>query len=222
MGKSKSLIIGFGEIGKAVKEVICPDAQVYDISMSERPEATTPTEVMHICFPYSENFVHDAQAYITIWQPEHIAIWSTLPIGTTKQVSDKAVHSFVEGRHPALAESVRLLPRWVAYNDQAESRFFAEYFASKGLNVRLLKNTDATEALKLLSTTEYGINLVYADYKKRVADAVGFDFELTKQFNRDYNQLYQDLGLPQFQKFVLDPPNGAVGGHCVRENSLLL
>src|SRR5437660_12905016 len=102
MGEGKEIVVGFGEIGKAVKEVICPGAVVYDISMTDRPDATTPTNVMHICFPYSENFVHDAQAYITIWQPKHIAIWSTLPIGTTKLVGGKVVHTPLEGVHPHL------------------------------------------------------------------------------------------------------------------------
>src|SRR5438105_11893023 len=53
-----------------------------------------------------------SRGYITIWQPEHIAIWSTLPIGTTRQVSDKAVHTPVTGKHPNLADSIRRMRRW--------------------------------------------------------------------------------------------------------------
>jgi hypothetical protein len=223
MSDQTALIVGFGEIGKAVKEAICPEALVFDISQPNYDKINGHRfEVMHICFPYSDNFVQFAQEYIDRWQPEHIAIWSTLPIGTTKQVSDKAVHSFVEGRHPVLAKSIRLMPRWVGHNDQAEADFFKDYFESKRLKVRLVNNTDHTEALKLMSTTKYGINLVYTDYVKRIADDLGMDFELTKQLDKDYNQLYKELGMPQFQKFVLDAPNGAIGGHCVRENSILL
>lgn len=217
------LILGFGEIGKAVKEAICPDALVFDTSQPDYKKINGHNvDVMHICFPYSENFMQYAYEYIDRWQPKHIAIWSTLPIGTTKQIDRKVVHSFIEGRHPKLAKSIRIMPRWVGYNDHIEADFFIDYFESKHLIVRLIENTDATEALKLLSTTEYGHSLVYADYKKRVADAVGFDFELTKQLNRDYNQLYKELDMPQFQKFVLDAPEGRIGGHCIVPNSVLL
>jgi hypothetical protein len=217
----RTLIVGLGEIGKAVKEAICPEAEVFDINQ-EVDKTTGPFAVMHICFPYSDNFVEYAQAYIQHWQAKHVAIWSTLPIGTTRLVGEKIVHTPTEGKHPHLADSMRLMPRWVGYNNDAEVTFFENYFDSKGLTVRPVANSDCTEALKLLSTTKYGINLVYTDYMKRVADGVGMNFELTKQWDRDYNRLYQDLGLSQFQKFVLDPPKEVVGGHCVKENSALL
>jgi hypothetical protein len=221
--EGKVLIVGFGEIGKAVKEAICPDALVFDISQPGYDKINGHSiDVMHICFPYSDNFVQYAQEYTDRWRPKHIAIWSTVPIGTTKQVDTKAVHTPVEGRHPALTESVRIMPRWVGYNDQTEGDFFSGYFSQKLGIIRTVENTDHTEALKLLSTTEYGINLVYADYKKRVSESIGMDYYFAKLWNADYNQLYQDLDMPQFQKFILDPPGGVLGGHCLRENAALL
>lgn len=216
------IIVGFGEIGKAIKEAICPDALVYDINLTQESLPQESYDVLHICFPYSEGFIEFACEYINTFQPQHIVIWSTMPIGATKQVDSRAVHSFIEGRHPQLTESIRLMPRWIGFNDTTEGNFFAKYFTDKGLIVEKVSNTDHTEALKLLSTTEYGHNLVYADFKKRVADAIGMDFELTKKLNRHYNKLYQDLGLPQFQKFILDPPNGVINGHCIRPNAALL
>jgi hypothetical protein len=216
------IICGFGEIGKAVKEAVSPDALVYDLSMTDQSPQIDNLEIMHICFPYSDKFIQYAQGYIDQWQPEHIAIWSTVPIGVTKQVSGIAVHTPVEGKHPSLATSIRIMTRWVGCNNQEQADFFTDYFKARHFVVRSVPNSDYTEALKLLGTTEYGINLLYADYKKRVAEAIGMDYELTKRWNRDYNQLYRELGLNQFQKFVLDPPGGKLGGHCVRENSILL
>ena len=217
------LIVGYGEIGKAVKEAFCPTALTYDNGdASQSPLPSGPYDVMHICFPYSDSFIEHARFYISTYQPRHIAVWSTLKIGTAKLLGNNVVHTPTEGKHPKLADSMRVMPRWVGYNDQSEADFFATYFESKDTKVRIVENTDYTEALKLLSTTEYGVNLVYADYKKRVADSIGMDYDLCMLWNGDYNHLYQQLGMPQFQKFVLTPPNGVCGGHCVRENSILL
>jgi hypothetical protein len=43
-----------------------------------------------------------------------------------------------------------------------------------------------------------------------------------KQWNLDYNELYKRLGMNQFQKFILDAPEGPKGGHCVTPNAKLL
>ena len=222
MAEHVELIVGQGEIGKAVREAVCPDASVYDLNGGVDGDFSHDYDVMHVCFPFSEDFVRFVGEYMDRWKPKYVAIWSTVPIGTTKACGLNVVHTPVEGKHPKLAKSIKLMPRWVGYNQPSTRDFFSEYFEGKGFEARLVENSDCTEALKLLSTTEYGVNLVYADYKKRVADAIGMDYELTKSWNTDYNELYQQLEMPQFQKFVLDPPNGVIGGHCVRENSILL
>jgi hypothetical protein len=215
----KDIIVGYGQIGQAVHEVICPDAHTYDINQKNRKAA--PVGVMHICFPYSEDFVEQVKGYITRYEPQRIAIWSTVPIGTTDKFP-QAVHTPVEGVHPNLAKSIKLMPRWIGYNRKMSGAFFEHYFKERHLQVRLVPNTRYTEALKLLSTTEYGLNIVFADYKAEVAKAIGMDYQLTKDWNKDYNQLYKELGLKQFQKFILDPPKGKIGGHCVVPNAAIL
>jgi len=217
----RGLIIGLGEVGKAVQETVCPDAATYDTNT--RNYKTGQIDVMHICFPYSDKFVQQVKDYRGRYEPDYIAIWSTVPIGTTKKIGKAVIHTPVEGKHPKLARSIKLMPRWVGHNSIRSADFFNTYFADRHLKVKLVPNTDHTEALKLLSTTEYGINIIFADYKARVAHNLDMDFELTKEFNRDYNQLYRELGLDRhFQKFVLDPPNGKIGGHCLAPNAKLI
>lgn len=213
------MIIGFGEIGNAVRAVT-GDTAILDLNFQEN--LVEDVDIMHICFPYSEDFIAQVNHYIQEWMPKHIVIWSTLPIGITKQIP-KAVHSPVEGKHPDLEMSIRMMERWIGANDHDEALFFHDYFVNLGLRTRTVSNSDYTEALKLLSTTEYGVNIVFAAYKARVAEAIGMDYELTKEWNRAYNRLYKDLGMEKrFQKFVLDAPKGKIGGHCVRQNTYLL
>lgn len=217
----KNLVIGLGEIGQAILEVIDgQDTQTKDIE----PDYVEPgMDIMHICFPYSDTFVNDVKNYIEQYHPAHVIIYSSVPPGTTYDISPAAVHSPIEGRHPDLDESIRLMVRWIGYDDLDEAQFFARYFNDLGIKTRLVEHASYTEALKLLSTTEYGINLVFADYKARVAEEIGMDYELTKLWNKDYNRLYEKLDPSgKFRKFALDPPGGVIGGHCVIPNAKLL
>lgn len=215
-----NLILGFGEIGKAVESLV-GNAYVVDLDPMDAipPE---PIEAMHICFPFSETFIREISRYADMFKPDHVIIWSTVPISTTKRIM-RAVHSPVEGKHPDLALSIETMERWIGYNDKVEGQWFKNYFTDLGLKVKLVENSDFTEALKLLSTTEYGINIEFARYKKHVADELGMDYELTKEWNLEYNKLYKSLGLEKkYQKFVLDAPEGPKGGHCVTPNAQIL
>lgn len=219
------VIIGLGEIGKAVQEAICLNmARVIEVGTTteEMLEMTDP-DVLHVCFPYTDSFVDDLTRYITLLNPKHVIIYSTLPIGTCEKVGDRVVHSPVEGVHPHLADSIMFMERWLGYNNKEESYFFNKYFRDMGFRTKLVNSTRFTEALKLLSTTEYGINIEFARYKKMVADEIGMDFELTKEWNLAYNKLYKNLGMDERnKKYVLDAPNGPKGGHCVTPNARLL
>lgn len=216
--KMRHLIIGLGEIGKAVYGIF-PDAQTLDI---EKKAIESPIDVMHICFTYGKGFLGQVLEYKEKYNPDHVVIWSTVPIGKTKKIKG-AVHAPVEGKHPDLEDSIRQMERWLGYNDEAEKYFYINLFNEVGIKVKPVENSDFTEALKLLSTTEYGINIEFARYKKHVADELGMDYELTKEFNIEYNKLYKTLGLEKkYQKFVLDAPEGDIGGHCIVPNAQLL
>lgn len=216
-----NLIIGYGEIGKAVYQVVRQgdDTQILD---KDQPQAFNDIDVMHICFPESDEFEKEVERYITEYRPKHIIIWSTVPIGTTKRFIG-AVHSPVEGKHPDLELSIRTMERWIGANTLEDGQFFHDYFTERGLKTRVVTSSDYTEALKLLSTSEYGVNLVFADYKARVAENIGMPYELTQAWNEEYNKLYKALGMEKrFQKFVLTPPKGKIGGHCVTQNAKIL
>lgn len=219
----KSLVAGRGQIGGAVIGLLKDgyhDVSTVDIQggYNNKPYKI---DLLHICFPYSDDFIKAVQGYVELHNPEHIVVWSTVAIGTVEQIP-KAVHSPVEGKHPQLLESIRQARRWIGYNNRREARFWSEFFNDMGIETVPVKHSRATEALKLLSTTKYGINLVFADFVMSVLDDIGIDFELSKQWDRDYNNLYKKLGLYRFQKFVLDAPEGKIGGHCVRQNTELL
>lgn len=219
------IIIGLGEIGKAVFRTLNTGTRADKVYVKDlQTKDSIPVggvDVMHVCFPYSEDFVRAVKDYIKMYKPEHVVIWSTVPIGTTKQIPG-AVHSPVEGVHPHLASSIKQMVRWIGANNKGEGEFFESYFKKLFMNTKLVDSSDFTEALKLLSTTEYGVNIEFARYKKQVADTIGMGFELTKEWNQDYNKLYHNLDIPWAKKYVLDAPVGKKGGHCIVPNAQIL
>lgn len=213
------LIVGYGEIGKAVHAII---GQAGVIDLDRQEDIPETVDVLHVCYPYSQNFVAELQRYIQGYVPSQIIIYSTLPIGITKGFPG-AVHSPVEGKHPDLEMSIRQMERWIGANAPEEAHFFANLFSELGIRTKIVGNSDFTEALKLMSTAEYGVNIIFAAYKASVAEALSMDYELTKEWNIEYNRLYRNLGMDKrFQKFVLDAPEGVIGGHCIVPNANIL
>lgn len=211
-----------GEIGKAVQQVVRCNVSTYDTA-GDNVRVRDKIHVLHICFPYSDTFVKDVRGYVIRYEPDHTIIYSTVAIGTTKLIGENVVHSPVEGKHPDLALSILHMERWLGTTSKSEGQFFTGMFKDIGIKTRVIGSPDFTEALKLLSTTEYGINIEFARYKAHVAESIGMDYELTKDFNIEYNKLYRNLGLDDiYKKYVLDAPEGPKGGHCVTPNARLL
>lgn len=218
-----SLVVGMGEIGTAVSEVVraFDIVETYDRRDSEMPSVGN-LDVLHICFPYSLDFVADVTEYIQQFAPTHVVVWSTVQIGATRAIGPNVAHSPVEGKHPDLAFSILKGTRWVGANTQETREFFEGYFARMGMDVMAVPSTETTEFLKLRSTSKYGINIAWAEYEKQVSDQLGISYEYVKMFDMDYNRLYKTLGLEMYQRYILEPPSGPIGGHCVVPNAKLL
>jgi hypothetical protein len=217
------LLIGLGEVGRAVHEVI-GDCMTYDKGWKDGIVHTNfPVRFLHICFPYSETFIEDVKDYASQFTISGgIIIYSTLPIGTCDKIGLPVAHSPIEGRHPRLEKSIASSFRWVGCRDKRLGDLIAEFWTPLCKGVRLINSPTFTEFLKLRSTSKYGINLVWTDYEAKVAKDIGMPFKLIKEFDRDYNDIYKAIKLPQFQRYILDPPDGKIGGHCIIPNAKIL
>lgn len=214
----RHLVIGMGEVGNGVfsslrdrYEVLARDADPVIISLK--------IDVLHIAIPYNDRFETSIGEYIELYNPSLTIVYSTVPIGTCERLD--VVHSPVEGRHPHIGLSILSSPRWLGTSNERLMQLAANVW-EKITPLRKLPSANFTEWLKLRSTSKYGVSLVWADYEARVSKELGMDFSAIKLFDMDYNKLYERLGLPQFQRYILDEPNGHIGGHCVVPNAELL
>lgn len=212
---SRQLVVGTGQIGKAVLAVL--ECHGYDVADGEYPYQE-PFDVLHICFSYSDTFEEDVRHYQELTGAKLTIIHSTVPIGVSTRLG--AVHSPVRGKHPDLEQSIRTFTKFFG-GPQAEEA--AQIFRKKGITCVTTPKSETTEALKLFDTEQYHLNILAEKAIYKYCTDHGLDFDVVyTQANRTYNEGYEVMGMPHFKKYVLDHVEGPIGGHCVTENSKLL
>lgn len=216
-------LLGYGEVGKAIREYI--EANTDDIVIDivdpklGKEMLYKDHEFVLVAIPYSDDFLHIMWAERDMC--DKLIIFSTVPIGTVENIKD-AVHIPIEGLHPDLAESISIWTFFMGYNEDKYLEDFIKFFEGINKFVRPIFNTRATEAMKLLSTTLYGVNIEYARYCDDVLHNNNLDYEVMKEYNKEYNKLYRNLGIVNYQRYILNPPLGDIGGHCIRNNASYL
>lgn len=217
---SEDLIVGRGEVGSALLEVI-PDAESYDlVDGPYNPASKRQFQRVHIAVPWSDGFHAVVGAYRNVQPDALIIVYSTVPIGTCESLG--VVHSPIVGPHPRLAEAIRFTNRWYGTSDSGQAMAFFKFWMGLGIGTLWLRSANHTEFLKLRSTARYGINLAFAEYEHRVAEDLYIEDFTLRYWDRDYNELYEKMGIDGAKRYVLTDPKGTIGGHCVVPNAKLL
>ncbi len=212
MAHLKHLIVGYGEVGKAIYKIV--GGQYTSRTASTWKD--DPVDVVHICIPYSDTFNYDVKFYagfgnLTI-------VHSSVPVGTCDALG--VVHSPILGVHPHLEEGVRTFPKYFGGKNAKQA---ARIFKDLGLKTKVVKYASDTEAAKLWDTTAYGRMImlekeIYAWCEKNKRD---FNLIYT-QWTKMYNEGYTKLGKSNVVRPVLKHVEGPIGGHCVTSNAKLL
>jgi UDP-N-acetyl-D-mannosaminuronate dehydrogenase len=236
------LIIGAGEVGNALFNIL---SKYYPTQIRDKENDFKGSfNVIHVAYPAYppvEHFIKTTRNYIKKYKPELVIIHSTVPVGTTKEIGEIAVHSPVRGmhtkrHHPGVTKAnayktikgdselfAKSLKKFVKYFGGPKAREAAEYFKKAGVPVQVFKKAEAAELAKLLDTAYYGWNVVFAKEAKRIADQYGVDYEEVYSIpNAHYNEGYKKLGMHHVVRPVLKHIPGKIGGHCVVPNAYLL
>ncbi len=211
-----SLILGAGEVGLSLQEILSTQYVVRIFNEHQQPE-DEKFEIMHICFPYSDKFEDEVKRYQEKYKPKFTVIHSTVPPGTSRRLN--SIHSPIIGIHPHLEQSIKTFVKYLS-GDQASE--VADYFRRAGLKVYLFDKQETTELLKIMDTTFYGVCLEYTKEVKTQCDKLGVPFEAWTVWTEQYNQGYKKLGYPEFTRPNLVPIQKRLGGHCVLQNTELL
>ena len=209
----RQLVVGAGEVGSAIAAVL---TGAYEVSIRDMVGETPRADVLHVCFPWSDDFERAVRLYQTASGTDLIIIHSTVPVGTSRRVG--AIHSPVTGRHPDLVPSLRTFTKWFGGGQAAQA---AAVFAACGVSTETVPDPETTEAGKLWQTLQYGWLIALQKEAYRYCFLEGADPEVAYgRMNETYNAGYAALGEP-FRLPVLADMPGPIGGHCVIPNAVM-
>ena len=216
----KHLVVGYlGEVGQCIYKFLAgEDIRGIDINIYETIKEKC--SYMHVCIPYSETFVCHIKKYIRIYKPKYVIVYSTVLPGTCRALGKNVVHSPIEGQHPDLLGCFKTFTRLIAGN---KSKKVAIFFDKKGLSVETFNKPEVTELGKLLSTTRYGINIVFAKHQEELCNKYKVPYQnAVLDYQYMYNKGYALRGKTRYIQPMLVPPGNIIGGHCVSPNAKLL
>lgn len=215
----KTLIVGLGEVGRAMYEVL---KDRYDTFTIDLPGVSTPrdiqeaglaaVEVLHICVRYSDKFQSTVQSYMKQYKPKLVNICTTVPVGTSRSVYARACHSTTRGLHPNIASGLMQFKKHIGGPDAHELAF---YFEEAGIDCMTHEKAEATELLHLLNNIHYGINLMFADEASALCRQFGVDYFDYMKYTETNNAGFEAIGHGTKVRTIATPPNGRIGGHCV-------
>jgi len=230
----KILIAGCGDVGKVILQIekeAGNECEILD-PLHNGGQITKDHFIMHICFPYSPFFIESVKKYCKAYKPKYVIIHSTIKPGTTntiqKTVNPLLFYSPVRGLHNQLYEAVKnyfikYIVSSFVIDAKARKDIICHY---EELNIKWqwwAGSVNGLELAKILSTTYYGWNILFAKQVKKLCEKYGLEYDdVYTHANKSYNQGYDSMGQIQFIRPILYPPKGKIGGHCVTQNIELL
>jgi len=210
-----AIVIGLGEIGKPLFEVIKEKYETYGIDKEEK-EVEGPCDIMHICYPYEiDDFIQTTINYIEKYQPNLTVINSTIIPGTTRQIYNSTekliVHSPIRGKHRKMKEELLHYTKYIGGVTKEASALAAKHFHSLGMKTKVLDTPETTELAKLSATTYFGLLIAWAQEVERYCEQLSIDYDQVVSF-------YEEIGyLPPVKYFP-----GEIGRHCIMPNIKIL
>jgi hypothetical protein len=212
----ETLIVGLGEVGAALAEVIERHSPVLRHDIEPR-EFDAPIGVMHICIPFhsSAEFENAVCGYVERFDPALTIINSTILPGTTNALARRTgkpvAYSPVRGKHVRMAQDLLRYVKYVAAENDEAVAYAQRHFERAGMKTRRMNRPETLELAKLAETTYFGVQIAFAQDLDRYARRVGADYEEAINF-------FEEVAfLPRTRYFP-----GIIGGHCVLPNIQLL
>lgn len=219
----KSLIVGFGQIGKALYRLL---SDKYEVECVDKEEKELPprydVDFMHICYPMVnvEGFKRSVVEYVKKYNPWHVIIESTVIPGTTEEISracERTVtYSPCRGQHDRLYFDLKRYDKYIStFNSPIGDELVYNYYTKCGLKVRIAPRPEILELVKLLDVVSLGVYSAWALHEKQICGKYEIDFNWVREFGRQTEEFYK-------KRPDIYPPEGGFSGKCVFEDTVLL
>ncbi len=214
--RTSVVVAGLGEVGKPLFELISKYHDTVGVDISPPLGEIGEVDVLHVCYPFQiRDFVGETARYIELFNPKLTVVNSTVGVGTTRAIADRAgvavVNSPIRGKHARMLEELSEYTKFVGAIEPAAGRKAAEHFESIGLKTKILSSPETTELAKLTETTYFGLMIAWAQELERYCDQAGADYKEIVSF-------YDEIKFFPSEKYF----PGIIGGHCVMPNIEIL
>jgi UDP-glucose 6-dehydrogenase len=216
----KILIVGYGEVGKPLFEIIrgvYPEVDWLDVA---NKKVDMNPDIMHITFPEltPADFVSSSVQYIERFSPGLVLVESTVTLGTTLAIHNKLekktllCHSPVRGNMTdGMKKGLMQYTKFIGPTTPEAGLHAKEYYESLGLKAQICSSPLETELGKLFETTYRGLMMSWFQEMHRIC----------KRFEANYDQVVEFVGSTEREgkqaRPVFHP--GFIGGHCIIPNA---
>ena len=195
--KCDDLVIGLGEIGKPIFDLLNERGQDVlgkDLGPLELPYLV---ECMHICIPYNDSFEDEVTKYINQYKPDYTIIHSTVRPGTSEKLG--CVYSPVRGIHENMLDDLKFYKKYYAGpipNDLMKKRFN---------EIHIVKDRHELEWTKIIVDTTYWGYIIA--FRKMIDKKYKVDWSFAEEINLNH----RNRPIPYNDE-------RPIGGHCVIPN----
>jgi hypothetical protein len=190
-----SLIIGYGNIGKAVANLDLLKIEYLNIDIIDVREdqinirnQTNQYDIIHICYPCFEptEFIKTTQKFLDKYTAPLILIHSTVPLFILKDlfISPDSIilHCPIRGTHPDVIGGIKKYPLIIGSVFPIEvvelERIRLSYFtAIWNVEVIFVSNSNESALGKLMNTAWYSMQIAFANQIQRICDDFDLDFK---------------------------------------------
>lgn len=224
----KGLVIGLGEVGQALFNILkstYPETYAYDIKTGDVLHSPV-ADIIHICIPYTDNFIEIVNTYIGHIEPKYVVIHSTVPVGTTRKITEntscKVFYSPIRGHHENMEKEILVYLKYIA-SDNCITDEIGRYFEKAGIRTKLMSDTKSAELMKLLELYRYGLYIAGAKEQENICKHFDKNYGLiVTEFEETSNDGLIELGKIHQCQPILWPFKDYVGGHCTVEDMEIL
>lgn len=124
--QSKVGILGYDEIGRAIAKFY-KNPKIKDLN---RNDGLRGVEILHICIPWSDNFIKVVKKEIKEIEPKLTIIHSTVAPGTTKKIGGIVAHSPIRGIHPHLYEGIKTFVKYIGADNKKAGNLAKKHLES--------------------------------------------------------------------------------------------
>lgn len=223
----KNIVAGLGEIGSPILDLVSKagpaigydiNEKLVDANMMKKYQ-NTPTLFLHICIPFTTNFVKNVKSLYKKFNPEIIVIHSTVSPYTTKTIQQSLpipiIYSATRGVHKRMLSDLKRYTKFFGiYLDAPRAKWAATEYSKLlkkcGVKTKQMTNPITLELAKIVvDTSYYGWLINYAQLSNMIA--------IQHQVNYDEMWSFSN----EIHKFLGNRPKmypGFIGGHCVIPN----